>query len=193
MVSVEAEAQAYFRRLIEEQDMPGLGLRMTVLRPGTPTADCELTFCPGEDVEDDDHVVECAGFNLYVDPISSPHLEDAVIDFEETPTGGQINVSAPKLRATRPDDDAPLADRVAYVLESEVNPSIASHGGRVSLVTVEDDKDVVLQFGGGCHGCSMVGVTLKDGVERTLRQRLPEIGAIRDVTDHASGENPYYS
>lgn len=192
MIEITERAQEYFRKLIAEQDMPGLGLRLTVLRPGSPTADCELTFCPGEDVEDNDSTENFEGFDLHVDPISAPYLRDTTVDFEESDTGGQINVSAPHLRGQRPPEDASFAERVNWILTSEINPSVASHGGHVSLVEVTDEKDVVLEFGGGCHGCSMVSVTLKDGVEKTLRSRLPDLRSVRDVTDHAQGANPYY-
>ncbi len=77
------------------------------------------------------------------------------------------------------------------MIDSEVNPSLAAHGGRVSLVSIESDGVVVLRFGGGCHGCGMVDVTLRDGIERTLRQRFAEITGVRDATDHSCGTNPY--
>jgi Fe/S biogenesis protein NfuA len=79
------------------------------------------------------------------------------------------------------------------VLEAEINPKLASHGGRVSLLEIDAGGAVLLQFGGGCHGCGMVDVTLKQGVEKTLRERVPEITAVRDATDHADGKKPYYS
>jgi Fe/S biogenesis protein NfuA len=89
--------------------------------------------------------------------------------------------------------EAGLVERVRYVLEAEVNPRIAAHGGRVSLLEIDANGVVLLQFGGGCHGCGMVDVTLKHGVEKTLRERVPEITEVRDATDHAGGSNPYYS
>jgi Fe/S biogenesis protein NfuA len=82
---------------------------------------------------------------------------------------------------------------VRYVLDAEINPQLASHGGRVTLLEIDAQGAVLLQFGGGCHGCGMVDVTLKQGVEKTLRERVPEITAVRDATDHAVGEKPYYS
>ena len=90
------------------------------------------------------------------------------------------------------DDDAPLNDRINYVLASEINPGLASHGGEVSLVEVVDESVAVLRFGGGCQGCSAVSLTLKQGVETTLKERVPEISAVRDVTDHSVKENAYY-
>ena len=79
------------------------------------------------------------------------------------------------------------------MLETEINPGLASHGGRVELEAVTESLDVVLRFGGGCHGCGMVDVTLKEGIENTLKGHFPDIRAIVDATDHNTGENPYYS
>ena len=192
MIEVHDPAQDYLRGLLEKQDMAGAGLKMVVSNPGTPAAECELSFCTDEDVVADDTVYELRGFNLYVDASSAPFLGDAEIDFETDATGGQLVVRAPNIRGSEPTEDSPVAQRVQYVLDTEINPSLASHGGRVSLAGISDDGVVTLQFGGGCHGCGMVDVTLKDGVEKTLCERIPEVTAVRDVTDHSTGENPYY-
>ena len=82
--------------------------------------------------------------------------------------------------------------RVQQVLDTIINPAVASHGGYVTLLDVNNNA-VFLEFGGGCQGCGMVSVTLKYGVERTIRDEVPEVGEILDTTDHASGRNPYYA
>ncbi len=82
--------------------------------------------------------------------------------------------------------------RVQQVLDTIINPAVASHGGVVRLLDVANNT-VFLEFGGGCQGCGMVSVTLKYGVERTIRDEVPEVGAIMDTTDHAAGRNPYYA
>jgi Fe-S cluster biogenesis protein NfuA len=82
--------------------------------------------------------------------------------------------------------------RVQQVLDMVINPAVASHGGVVRLLDVANNT-VFLEFGGGCQGCGMVSVTLKYGVERTIRDEVPEVGAIMDTTDHAAGRNPYYA
>lgn len=102
-------------------------------------------------------------------------------------------------------DDSPISDevrsamlppeeigrRVQDVLDTMINPAIAAHGGVVSLLDVASNT-VFLEFGGGCQGCGMINVTLKYGVERTIREEVPEVGEILDSTDHAAGRNPYY-
>lgn len=169
-----------------------MGLRLSVLHPGTPQADCQLEYCAPGDARDDDLEQDYTAFKLYVDAASSTWLKTAVIDFVRDETGGQLTIKAPGLKGVAPADDAPLAERVQWVLDQEINPQVASHGGYISLEKVTAEQAVILRFGGGCQGCGMAHVTLKQGVEKTLYERLPEITAIHDVTDHAAGENPYY-
>jgi Fe/S biogenesis protein NfuA len=100
-------------------------------------------------------------------------------------------VKAPKLKGAPPGAEASVVERVRYVLESEINPSLASHKGHVQLEAVTGEGDVVLRFGGGCHGCGMVETTVREGIEKTLKARVPEVRAVVDATDHDTGENPY--
>ena len=85
----------------------------------------------------------------------------------------------------------PQVKRVQEILVSEINPALASHGGMAKVIDVRDNV-AYLQFGGGCHGCGMVDVTLKQGVEARIKELMPEIVAVRDATDHSQGENPYF-
>jgi len=192
MITLSETAQDHFSKLVAQQGIDGLGIRLTAVHAGTPKGDCHLEFCEPSDLDGTEWEVECRGFSLYVDAASRPFLDGATIDFDLSPTGGALTIRAPGLRGTPPDEDASVVERVRYVIESEINPQLASHGGRVSLREVTADGVVVLQFGGGCHGCGMVDVTLKQGIEGTLRSKLPEISAVRDVTDHEHGHNPYY-
>jgi len=124
---------------------------------------------------------------------SESWLQEAQIDFEEGSTGGQLNIRAPGIKGSQPAAEAPIERQIEWLLESEINPSLSSHGGRVSLVEITRNMEVVLQFGGGCHGCGMVDVTLKQGIEKNLMQKIPGITAVIDATDHRSGKNPYYA
>jgi len=192
MITITATAQQHFHRLIIAQDIPGLGVRLKVVRGGTSSADCQLEFCEINDLEGNEWQLECEGFDLYIEASSVDYLDAAQIDYQAHATGGQLTIKAPKIKGVAPDAESSLVERVRYTLDTEVNPQIASHGGRVTLVEVDAHGTVILQFGGGCHGCGMVDVTLKEGIERTLRTHIPEITAVRDVTDHAKGEKPYY-
>ena len=104
--------------------------------------------------------------------------------------GFEVSLASPAQSAA-PVADGPLAERVKTVLETEINPAIASHGGSITLVGVEN-TEIYLEMGGGCQGCAMSRMTLREGVERMVRQAVPEVTVIHDVTDHASGENPFF-
>jgi Fe/S biogenesis protein NfuA len=114
------------------------------------------------------------------------------VDFQEDRMGGQLTIKAPNARVPKVGPDAPLEDRINYVLYNEINPGLASHGGMVTLTEVVDDGIAVLQFGGGCQGCAAVDITLKNGVEKTLLEQIPELKGIRDATDHTVTEHAYY-
>lgn len=189
---VTERALQHFQTLLTQEDSQGMNLRVHVESPGTPLADVGVTFCPAGDEETTDTQIVFPGFILFVAKDSEEALLDANIDYEENAWGGQLSVKAPYLKGRAPEVGSSLEERVQYVLETEVTPSLASHGGRVSLVEILEGGIVILRFGGGCHGCGMVTVTLKHGIEKTLKEKFPEISEIRDVTDHKTGENPYY-
>jgi Fe/S biogenesis protein NfuA len=192
MIDIDSNARDYFTKLIAQQGVAGLGIRLLAVKAGTPSGDCRLEFCEAEDARADDFIIDCEQFSIYIDAASAPFLDSVSISYEQQRTGGQLTIRAPKLKGSVPGAEASLVERVRHVLETEINPSVAGHGGRVSLVEVTADGEVVLQFGGGCHGCGQVDVTLKHGVEKTLRERIPEVRSVRDSTDHASGSSPYY-
>ena len=192
MLTLTDNAQNHFRKLIDSQGMGDIGIRIQAVNAGTPKGDVQLEFCAADELAGDEWALQCEGFMFYVDAASIGYLDQGEIDYQTNATGGQLTVRAPKLKGTVPGEGASLADRVRHLIDSEINPQIAAHGGRVSLEEITPDSIVILRFGGGCHGCGMADVTLKQGIETTLRSRLPEIKAVRDATDHASGHNPYY-
>lgn len=191
-IQITEAAKAHFALLIQQEDVPEMALRMFLDQPGMPTAEVGISFCPPGDQKGTDIPVQFEAFTLFVDKFSASYLEDAHVDYKTDDTGGQLAVTAPNLRGKKPTDNAPLTDRITHILDTEINPNLAHHGGRVTLVEVTANNEVILQFGGGCHGCGMVDVTLKHGIEKSLKEQLPEITAIKDVTDHATGDNPYY-
>jgi Fe/S biogenesis protein NfuA len=191
MIELSEPALQHFRRLLQSQGGDAIGIRISAVHPGTPKADARLEFCEREDLQGDEWSLDCEGFSLYVDADSAPWLDGAQIDYASNATGGQLTIRAPKIKGQVPGADATLAERVQYLLDREINPMLASHKGRVALERVDEDGVVYLRFGGGCHGCGMVDVTLKNGIEKTLRERIPEVSAVRDATDHATGAAPY--
>jgi Fe/S biogenesis protein NfuA len=192
MIEISESAQGYLRELLSKQDDDEVGIRVFVAQPGTPHAETCIAYCrPGEE-QPGDIPVSYDGFTAWFEERSAPYLEEAVVDYQEDRMGGQLTIKAPNARVPKVGPDAPLEDRINYVLYNEINPGLAAHGGVVSLVEVLDDNVAVLQFGGGCQGCAAVDITLKNGVERTLMEQVPDLAGIRDATDHTMTENAYY-
>ncbi|MGE8280970.1 MAG: NfuA family Fe-S biogenesis protein [Stenotrophomonas sp.] len=192
MIQISDTAQNYFRKLIEREAVPGMGVRLTAVEPGTPRADARLEFAEPTDLLGDEWAVDCDGFTLYVAATSVAWLDGAEIDFVTQTAGAQqLTIKAPKIKGEAPGEAASIVERVHWVIENEINPQLASHGGRVAVQEVSADGVVLLRFGGGCHGCGMADVTLKQGIEKTLMGRVPGITAVRDATDHESGQAPY--
>ena len=190
MIDVTESAQAHFRRLIEREAMPGLGVRLSAVHAGTPRADVRLEFAAPGDLAGDEWAVDCQGFTLWLDAASASALEGARIDYEQKATGGQLQIRAPRIKGVAPEAGASLVERVMWVVEQEINPQLALHRGNVRVEEVTADGVVVLRFGGGCHGCGMADVTLKQGIEKTLLEKVPGVVAVRDATDHETGDAP---
>ncbi|MBK8285867.1 MAG: NfuA family Fe-S biogenesis protein [Ahniella sp.] len=192
MLNITPAAQSHFRRILDQQEIEGLGVRLSAVAAGTPKADCRLEFCEPADLDGNEWAVECDGFTVYVSHDSVAWLDSASIDYQTSATGGQLSIKAPKIKGQVPEADASAVERIRYILETEINPGLAAHGGRCTLVEFTADGVVVLQFGGGCHGCGMVETTVREGIERTLKARVPEVTAVADATDHTTGQKPYY-
>ena len=190
-ITITESAQKYLADLLSKQETEGIGIRMFVSDPGTPKAETCIAYCrPGEE-EDDDTIMEMDGFKAYFGQRSLPFLEDAKVDYADDKFGGQLTIRAPNSRMPNVNDDSPIEDKINYVLYNDVNPGLAAHGGMISLEDVVDGI-AVLRFGGGCQGCGQADVTLKEGVEKTMLEKIPELKGIRDVTDHSDRSQALY-
>ena len=164
---------------------------------GSPFApNYELTLVDSDSRGDSDLEVDAGSFTVLVDEASADRLNGATVDFVETiqESGFQITPDPDAVKAAM-DDAGPageLADRVTHVLDTEINPAIAAHGGVINLIDVQG-TEIFIEMAGGCQGCAMSRMTLRQGVERMVSQSVPEVTAIHDVTDHASGDNPYFT
>ncbi|KHL68919.1 MULTISPECIES: Fe-S biogenesis protein NfuA [Pseudomonas] len=191
-ITITESAEKYLAELLEKQNTPGIGIRVFITQPGTPYAETCIAYCKPGEQKAEDTALSLASFTAWIDAVSEPFLEDAVVDYATDRMGGQLTIKAPNAKVPMISEDSPLNERINYYLQTEVNPGLASHGGNVSLVDIVEEGIAVLQFGGGCQGCGMVDTTLKDGVEKTLMERIPELKGVRDVTDHSNRENAYY-
>ena len=186
--------------LLTTKGYAGTGaLRITVKNPGAWAPDYGMALEEDGTPRPGDTVIDADGFNVLVDEQSLPQVDGARVDFFDQLLQRGFKVDAPPPPAAAPTAPRPNLDlsdpkvaAVYDVIEHQVNPGIASHGGQATLIDVQDDR-VFVELGGGCAGCSMASVTLKQGVERLIKQAVPTIREVIDTTDHAAGTNPYYS
>ena len=191
-IQITKSAEKYLDELLQKQDSDTIGVKVFVSEPGSPRAETCIAYCKEDEDISEYEISKDYRFLLYLEKKSMSFVEDAVVDYSPDKFGGTLTIKAPNAKVPSIAEDASLEERVNYLLYSEINPSLASHGGEVSLVEIINKETAVLQFGGGCQGCGMVDVTLKDGVEKTLIEEIPELKGITDVTDHSYRENAYY-
>ncbi|MCG7537773.1 Fe-S biogenesis protein NfuA [Pseudoalteromonas sp. OOF1S-7] len=191
MITISETAQSHFAKLLADQ-ADGTNIRVFVVNPGTAQAECGVSYCPADAIEDSDIRLHFNGFDAVVDAESAPFLEEAEIDFVTDKMGSQLTLKAPNAKAKKLSNNASLEERVEHMLVTEVNPQLANHGGQVSLVEITAEGIAVLQFGGGCNGCSMIDVTLKEGIEKEMIAKFEEITGVRDITEHSRGDHSYY-
>ena len=158
----------------------------------------DLSFLDVEEARSDDELLKFGDLTVIIAEKDKDKFENASLNLSEdmnslemdnpnTPSPSIIDSSEPL-----PELTGDLANKVKTILEQQINPAIAAHGGVATLVNVEGN-DVYLQLGGGCQGCGMAQVTLSQGIEASLKEAIPEIGNVIDATDHSSGQNPYFA
>ena len=176
------------------EELRALRIHMSGGSPVAPSF--ELTLVEGSERGEEDLEVDAGDFVVVVDRDSAEKLEGATVDFVNRVNGSGFEIipATPSMAAGSPSNVAKgeLAERVRLILNEQVNPAIAGHGGQINLVDVKG-TEVFMEMTGGCQGCAMSRMTLQQGVERMIRQHIPEVTVIHDVTDHAAGESPYFS
>ena len=192
IINITKSAEEYLAKLISDKDDESIGIRIFISDPGTPKAETCLAYCKSEEANPSDELIKLDTLDAFIDKRSIPFLKDAEVNFDHDNFGGQLTIKAPNARFPNISPDSPVEDRINYVIYNEINPMLESHGGEVSLIKFTEKKEAVLQFGGGCQGCGMVDVTLKDGIEKTLIEQIPELKSVVDITDHSDSENAFY-
>jgi Fe/S biogenesis protein NfuA len=205
IISLTPEAYKVVKEAIDNEPDPGslaLWLEVRGVQAGSFVYD--LFFQAVSDADEGDARGTHDEIEIIVPAASVERLRGARLEWSEEGGGGLVLVNP---NSPAPEEAAPgvppevlaqgitglLAQRVVAVLEQAVNPSIASHGGRADLVALnEEDGTAYLRLSGGCQGCAMSQMTLRQGIETTLLEEVPELNRVQDVTDHGSGENPFY-
>ena len=197
MITITEAAREKIRSIIETRRPEVKGLRVGY--EGRTRYSMSLVDeipTDGEDI-----VIPFDGFEVVIDPDSAAKMEGTTIDYVELPTESGFKIDNPldkQAAAPRPEGapaegpDRDIYERVLALIESDINPGVSSHGGFVNLIDVKDSI-VYIEMGGGCQGCGMASVTLKQGIEKVILAEIPEVKSILDVTEHAEGHNPYYA
>ena len=191
-MTITLSAQDYLFDLLSNQEEDTSGIKIFVSEPGTPRAETCIAYSKKDEDFSSFRLIDEFRFKLYLEEKSIDFLKSAEVDYSPDKFGGTLTIKAPNAKLPQISENASIEDKINYVLYSEVNPGLAAHGGEVSLIEVLDEETAILQFGGGCQGCCMVDLTLKDGVEKTLLEQVDGLKSVKDVTDHSYRENAYY-
>lgn len=188
-LTITDRAREKLQAALEEEGLTSHAIRVTVERLSEIRVRYLLDFAAQADKSDQDTEISAGAVTVWVDAGSGELLDGATIDFVDGPSGSGFKFNNPNV----PENGwmHPVASKFQDLLDLDVNPNIASHGGRIELLDFRDGVAYV-RMGGGCQGCGMASVTLRQGLEAAVRERIPEVTEIIDTTDHAGGSNPYY-
>lgn len=199
MIEITTTARERIQELVDAQVVqdPALRIELDKSAASPLSRGYLISLVDREDRQKTEIAINVDEIRVFLNLDTSNLLSGATIDWvEEAGEGFQVN--DPKARTAPPPREpselplsGPMVDRVQRVIDEVINPGIAAHGGYVELVDVSDDT-LYLRMGGGCQGCAASAATLRQGIERMVRQEVPEIENIIDVTDHTAGANPYY-
>jgi Fe/S biogenesis protein NfuA len=180
-----------------EDDGDSLGLRIEVTGVRGADFTYDLAFEPLAEAADDDHTYDDRGLTVVIPADSVTNLEGATLDLPSAASQGGLVLRNPNRPETPTLGEAielegTPEEKVRQLLDRQVNPALASHGGYAALQKVEGSA-AHISMGGGCQGCAVSAMTLRDGIEAAILANVPEITEVVDTTDHAAGENPFYS
>ena len=186
MITVTEKAVEKIQELMVSKSLTEHALRITITGRGPAGFMYQLQFVPEDSASEDDERVEVGLFRVLVDPQTAPNLDGSTLEFIDEISSRGFNIENPNPLWTDP-----IALSIQEVIDNRINPAVAGHGGYVSLLDVKNDT-AFIALGGGCQGCGLADVTLKQGIEVMIKENIPQITRVIDTTDHAAGQNPYY-
>lgn len=186
MLEITETAKEKLNEMMQENNKQGFALRVAIGGRGPQGFMYQLGFVSWDNKSEGDSVVDVDDIHVFIDPDTLPNIQGSTMDYVEDGFQSGFTIDNPN-----PLWKDPLSMKVQTVLDEKINPALASHGGFVSLVEVKENVAHVA-MGGGCQGCGMASVTLNDGIIVMIKDAVPEITDIMDVTNHAMGTNPFY-
>ena len=185
-IDISRKAQDHIKKFLNASSEKIQGVSIIIETKTERKANYSIQFIELSDTPAENISIDFENIPVLVSKEVIPYLEGTEVDLNDK---GELEAFNPNMSIT--EISGSVEEQIQHVLDEEVNPMVASHGGVVSLLEVKD-HNAYLEFGGGCQGCGMIDVTLKQGVEVMIKAQIPDIEAIYDVTDHAGGTNPYY-
>ena len=185
-IDISRKAQDHIKKFLNASSEKIQGVSIIIETKTERKANYSIQFIELSDTPAENISIDFENIPVLVAKEVIPYLEGTEVDLNDK---GELEAFNPNMSIT--EISGSVEEQIQHVLDEEVNPMVASHGGVVSLLEVKD-HNAYLEFGGGCQGCGMIDVTLKQGVEVMIKAQIPDIEAIYDVTDHAGGTNPYY-
>jgi len=176
------------KHILEQEELTEQAVRVGISDKSPTGFQYQLEFCDRSEQSDSDVVLVQDGLLFFVLGDSAADLRGTTIDYVDTGFSAGFKFDNPN-KPTLLED--PIAERVHRVIQDQINPGVASHGGNVQLLDVKDGT-VFVRLGGGCQGCGHADTTVKEGIQSAICNAVPEIHTVLDVTDHAAGTNPYF-
>jgi len=192
MLIVSKSAEKYLVNLISKEKV-GTYIKIYILNPGTFKAECGMSYCNDHDLTDADVKIYCHKFNIFTSKKNISYLKNSKIDLIRDKLNYQLTLKAPYVKLNNSRQRLiTLSDKIENFLNTNVNPNLSMHGGSVSLKEVTKEGFVFLKFYGGCNGCSMSKITLKEEIEKKLLLEFSELRGVKDITNHFKGSHSYY-
>ncbi len=197
VVEITPAALEQIIALRDQESIPDLHLGLRIAGVGANGFIYETAFLRGSDVADEDHVEQHGELPVAIPAESLDNLRGSVLDLTGDPESPGLvlrnpNPATPPITEGEITLEGSIEERVQQLIELYINPAIAAHGGFVTLAGIEEDRALV-ELGGGCQGCGLAAMTLRPGIESSIKHHVPEILEVVDVTDHAAGENPFFA
>lgn len=198
MITISKNAQKHLFLLLSHEPI-GTQIRLFIVYPGTKMAECRLAFCHEHEISTVDVQFQYDKFFIYVNQDMIPYLKDTEIDLVTDHVSSQLTLKAPHIKKNFTLDKShasfntsSLEEKIQNFLNQEINPQLSIHGGQVQLINLDKNGILTIKFSGGCNGCSMIGLTLKDTVEKKLLLHFSEIKKVHDTTEHLHGKHSFY-
>ncbi|QCI18495.1 NfuA family Fe-S biogenesis protein [Buchnera aphidicola (Aphis nasturtii)] len=191
MIKISDQAQNYFLSLLSKESIE-TQIRVFIVNPGMENAECRVAYCSVDEIDECDVKLKYNNFYVYVNKAIIPFLKDSKIDLVVDKLSTHLTFKAPYARKNIIHQEHSIEEKLKNFLNIEINPQLSLHGGKVNLINISNNNIALIEFSGGCNGCSMIGVTLKEMIEKKILAFFPEIKEVIDQTQHLHGHHSFY-